>query len=54
MRTIIALSKQLRRRLLYALNLTNNEYDRATLRALLAAWVFIVVGVVVLVAEYML
>jgi hypothetical protein len=29
MRTIIALAKQLRRRLEYAFNLTDNEYDRA-------------------------
>jgi hypothetical protein len=53
MRTIIALAKRLRRRLQYALNLTDNEYDRATLRTLLAASVLIVVVVVSLLAERM-
>jgi hypothetical protein len=53
MQWLVALAEQLRRRLEYALNLTDSEYDRATLRALLAAWVFIVVSVVFLAAERM-
>ena len=53
MRTIMALAKQLRRRLQYALNLTDNKYDRATLRTLLPASVLIVVVAVSLLAERM-
>jgi hypothetical protein len=53
MQWLVALAEQLRRRLEYALNLTDSEYDRATLRTLLAASVLIVVVAVSLLAERM-